>query len=125
MAESRRFVCTQCAHEIEAWSDGNPFYLDERGRKRHAYHPDHENLDRCVGNDVPHLVFRADKERKSIRARPAPSAGNARQNRWLRRGSWKERLVLFVAAGSSIGIERGSQCRRPGCRPTIVTGMGS
>jgi Zn finger protein HypA/HybF involved in hydrogenase expression len=40
-----------------AWSDGQPYYRDERGRKRYAHHPDHENLARCIGNDVPHLCL--------------------------------------------------------------------
>jgi hypothetical protein len=57
MAECRRFVCGRCARAVDAWSDGNPYYVDEGGQKRYAYHPDHENLARCVGNDVPHLCL--------------------------------------------------------------------
>ena len=55
MAECIRFVCENCENAIEAWSDGNPFYIDEAGKKQYAYHPDHENLARCIGNDSPHL----------------------------------------------------------------------
>jgi DNA-directed RNA polymerase subunit RPC12/RpoP len=57
MAEGRFLSCTHCNRRILAWSDGNPYFRDERGRKRYAYHPDHENLARCVGNDEPHLCL--------------------------------------------------------------------
>jgi len=57
VAQRIRFVCDQCGRSVEAWSDGNPYYLDQDGKKRYAYHPDHENLDRCIGNDVPHLCL--------------------------------------------------------------------
>jgi len=57
MAEGLRFVCSGCDHAIEVWSDGNPYYIDESGDKKYAYHPDHENLARCVGNDTPHLCL--------------------------------------------------------------------
>jgi predicted RNA-binding Zn-ribbon protein involved in translation (DUF1610 family) len=55
MAESTLFVCNACRKAVESWSDGNPYYIDEAGAKRYAYHPDHERLARCVGNDSPHL----------------------------------------------------------------------
>jgi DNA-directed RNA polymerase subunit RPC12/RpoP len=54
MAQAQRFVCDNCGHAVEAWSDGNPYYIDEAGAKQYAYHPDHERLARCVGNDSPH-----------------------------------------------------------------------
>jgi predicted RNA-binding Zn-ribbon protein involved in translation (DUF1610 family) len=57
MAEGVRFVCDVCGEEIEAWSDGNPYYLEPWGAKVYAYHPDHEALARCVGNDEPHLCL--------------------------------------------------------------------
>lgn len=57
MAEGLRNVCGTCGHAIEAWSDGNPYYLDAAGAKQYAYHPDHELLDRCIGNDSPHLCL--------------------------------------------------------------------
>ena len=57
MAECVRFVCDGCGHAIEAWSDGNPYYLDPDGRKVYAYHPHHEELARCIGNDSPHLCL--------------------------------------------------------------------
>jgi hypothetical protein len=64
LAEARFFVCGGCGFEVEVWSDGNPYYRDERGRKRYAYHPDHENLARCVGNDEPHLCMACGAEAK-------------------------------------------------------------
>jgi predicted RNA-binding Zn-ribbon protein involved in translation (DUF1610 family) len=57
MAERRRFFCPACDFEIMAWSDGNPYYRDEKGEKQYAYHPDHEALERCIGNDVPHICL--------------------------------------------------------------------
>ncbi len=57
MAEGIRFVCKSCGAEIEAWDDGNPYYRDEAGRKKYAYHPDYEGLARCIGNDEPHLCL--------------------------------------------------------------------
>lgn len=56
MAEGVEFSCEHCGHTIEAWSDGNPYYLDERGRKRYAYHPSPE-LALCIGNHVPHVCL--------------------------------------------------------------------
>lgn len=62
MAAGVRWVCDHCSRSVEAWSDGNPYYIDVRGRKRYAYHPDHENLARCIGNDVPHLCLACGSE---------------------------------------------------------------
>ncbi len=57
MAEARQYVCDKCGNYVVAWSDGNPYYIDEHGEKRYAYHPDHERLARCVGNDSGHLCL--------------------------------------------------------------------
>ena len=54
MAEAIRFVCNKCNHLVVAWSDGNPYYLDELGVKQYAYHPNYEALALCIGNDSPH-----------------------------------------------------------------------
>ena len=62
MAEQFRYVCSVCLRTIEAWSDGNPYYIDETGCKQYAYHPDHERLARCIGNDSPHLCLACGKE---------------------------------------------------------------
>jgi DNA-directed RNA polymerase subunit RPC12/RpoP len=52
-----RYVCGACTRTLEAWDEGNPYYLDDDGGKHYAYHPDHELLQRCVGNDRPHLCL--------------------------------------------------------------------
>lgn len=57
MAQGVRCVCEGCGRGIEAWSDGNPYFIDEDGAKQYAYHPDHERLARCIGNDEPHLCL--------------------------------------------------------------------
>ena len=36
MAQAIRYVCGGCGHRTEAWSDGNPYYIDETGRKQYA-----------------------------------------------------------------------------------------
>ena len=56
MAESLCYICNHCHHAIEAWSDGNPYYIDETGKKQYAYHPD-PLFDLCIGNDSPHLCL--------------------------------------------------------------------
>ncbi|KUL01097.1 MAG: hypothetical protein XE11_2242 [Methanomicrobiales archaeon 53_19] len=62
VADAKRFVCGSCRRAIEAWSDGNPYYLDRDGQKHYAYHPNHERLDRCIGNDLPHLCLACDEK---------------------------------------------------------------
>ena len=62
MAESKRFVCSNCAAAVEVWSDGNPYYIDLNGEKQYAYHPDHERLAMCVGNDSPHICLGCGEE---------------------------------------------------------------
>ena len=57
MAEGVRYVCEGCGHAIEAWSDGNPYYINETGAKEYAYHPDDELVAQCIGNDSPHLCL--------------------------------------------------------------------
>ena len=78
MAEAFRFVCSGCRRAIEAWSDGNPYYIDEAGAKQYAFHPDHERLDRCIGNDSPHLCLSCGAEFKVDSRAPiaaCPSCG--------------------------------------------------
>ena len=62
MAQGFRFVCGGCAHTIEAWDEGNPYYIDDDGKKQYAYHPDHEKLDMCIGNDCPHMCLKCGAE---------------------------------------------------------------
>ena len=71
MAEGIKYVCGKCRHTIEAWSDGNPYYIDDHGGRQYAYHPDHERLARCIGNDVPNLCLsgmQGREHRRDIRA---------------------------------------------------------
>lgn len=62
MAMGITYVCGECKRAITAWDDGNPYYIDEAGAKQYAYHPDHENLARCIGNDSPHLCLACGEE---------------------------------------------------------------
>ena len=62
MAQCVESVCEGCGHGIQSWDDGNPYWIDDSGDKHYAYHPDHENLSRCVGNDSPHLCLSCGKE---------------------------------------------------------------
>ena len=79
MAEALRFVCDNCNHEVVAWSDGNPYYIDKTGAKQYAYHPDHDRLALCIGNDSPHhclgcgTEFKVDS-RAPVRAYPSCSS---------------------------------------------------
>jgi DNA-directed RNA polymerase subunit RPC12/RpoP len=57
MAECLRFTCSKCSYSIESWSDGNPYYYNEENKKVYAYHPNHADLERCLGNDVPHVCL--------------------------------------------------------------------
>lgn len=57
MAEAILNVCNGCGKSIEAWADGNPYYIQEDGQKKYAYHPNHEGLEKCIGNDSPHLCL--------------------------------------------------------------------
>lgn len=64
MADRIQFTCDSCGFAIKAWSDGNPFYIDEEGKKVYAYHPEHDELEKCIANDVPHLCLDCGKEVK-------------------------------------------------------------
>ena len=80
MAESVTYVCGGCGKRVGAWSDGNPYYLDESGAKRYAYHPNHEALDRCIGNDTEHLCLSCGAEFKVDSRSPVakcPGCGSA------------------------------------------------
>ncbi len=87
-------------------ADGNPYYIDEAGGKQYAYHPDHERLALCIGNDIPHLCLSCGKKFRLDSAPPppcAPSAGR-RHHRYLPSGRallpvlWKPRRVLCPEA---------------------------
>lgn len=64
MAQALLFVCNSCGKSVQAWSDGNPYFIDESGEKQYAYHPDHDRLALCIGNDTPHLCLKCGEEFK-------------------------------------------------------------
>jgi DNA-directed RNA polymerase subunit RPC12/RpoP len=57
MAQGIKNICSHCQASIEAWDDGNPYYIDYDGIKKYAYHPDFERFNRCIGNDSPHICL--------------------------------------------------------------------
>jgi len=62
MAECLRFICRACGKTVKSWSDGNPYYIDASMGKQYAYHPDHERLAMCTGNDTPHFCLTCGNE---------------------------------------------------------------
>lgn len=56
MAEGRTFVCTNCSHSLQAWDEGDPYYVDKRGKRRYVYHPSPER-DRATGVEWPALCL--------------------------------------------------------------------
>ena len=69
MAQGVHISCTACDFSTDAWSDGNPYYLDEQGNKHYAYHPDPE-ADRCTEVDVPHICMKCAHQFKVDSAAP-------------------------------------------------------
>lgn len=61
MAECIRYQCENCEFSVEVWSDGNPYFIDEQGRKQYAYHPS-ADFDKCIGNDADFLCLNCGKE---------------------------------------------------------------
>lgn len=62
MAEGIRFNCENCGKNFDAWSDGNPYFVNETGEKQYAYHPDHKNLEKCTGNDADFVCLNCGEE---------------------------------------------------------------
>lgn len=69
MAAGRKFECNQCSQAFIAWDEGDPYYRDERGLKRYAYHPDRER-DRCTDIEIPVLCLNCGKQAKIDSAKP-------------------------------------------------------
>lgn len=61
MAEGVMLKCDHCEFNAEAWSDGNPYYLDASGEKQYAYHPN-PHLALCTEVDTPHICMRCAHE---------------------------------------------------------------
>jgi hypothetical protein len=72
MAQGRNFICSHCEFQIEAWDDGNPYYVTETGRKKYAYHPD-PKLEECIGNDSPTICLNCGKRFKIDSRNPIPN----------------------------------------------------
>lgn len=64
------FVCSHCARSIAAWDDGNPYYIDETGKKCYAYHPS-ADVERCTGTDVSMVCLKCGDECMSDSAAPS------------------------------------------------------
>lgn len=69
MAAAMKFVCNECSHAFMAWDEGDPYYRDERGRKRYAYHPSPER-ERCTAVESPVLCLSCGNEGKVDSAKP-------------------------------------------------------
>lgn len=63
MAACRRFVCNCCSKAIESWDEGNPYFIDKKGKKQYAYHPS-SLRNQCIANDSPHLCLACGREFK-------------------------------------------------------------
>jgi predicted Zn-ribbon and HTH transcriptional regulator len=63
MAEGIQFLCSNCDQTIQAWSDGNMYYFDEKGKKQHVYHPmEMYFIEKCVGNETDFLCLSCGNE---------------------------------------------------------------
>ena len=75
---AQNFVCSRCARSVEAWVDGNPYYMDETGKKTYAYHPS-ADVELCTGNDASMLCLGCGEECMSDSAAPmtqCPTCGS-------------------------------------------------
>lgn len=63
MAGCIRYVCQNCGFDLESWDEGSPYFIDERGKKRYAFHPDPDR-DKCIGNDSPYICLECGKQFK-------------------------------------------------------------
>ena len=68
MAMGVLFRCSHCKVSLEAWDEGDPYYV-EGGQKHYAYHPDADR-DRCTGIDVPHLCLSCGNQFTADSVRP-------------------------------------------------------
>jgi hypothetical protein len=102
MAMALRFVCGNCHRAIEAWDDGNPYYIDEASGKKYAHHPDHEALARCVGNDSPHLCLACGQKFMVDSRSPAANCPGMRGRRHCQHLSPASTLPLPVLQGGQL-----------------------
>ncbi len=100
MAMRLVFNCDACARSVGVWSDGNPYYRDESGRKRYAYHPDHENLERCIGNDLPHTCMTCGGEQKVDSLKPVLRCRKCRDEALIETRDLEGQTCPFCKRGS-------------------------
>lgn len=62
MAQCVRYICDNCLRVVKSWSDGNPYFINEHGNKQYAYHPNYDDLERCIGNDIPYFCLACGEE---------------------------------------------------------------
>lgn len=61
MAAGKVLTCSACDRQVEAWDEGDPYFLDAQGEKQYAYHPDPQRA-LCTGLDVPSLCLHCGAE---------------------------------------------------------------
>lgn len=104
MAECIRYLCNHCSKELQSWSDGNPYFINDSGGKEYAYHPDHEGLARCIGNDSPYLCLRCGHGFRVDSRSPSPAARRAEQQPSDPPLSWRGCRARFASRARSCWI---------------------
>ena len=122
MAQGFRFVCGKCDHTIVAWNDGNPYYFESvitktgkvKQKKKSAYHPNHELLERCVGNDAEHLCLSCKKEFMVDSQVPITTCPKCKSSKIVRNDGFERKVVsLLSRKGCSVmGITLSHECER-------------
>ena len=77
MALGKTFVCTGCARAIEAWDEGDPYYVDADGERRYVFHPSPER-ERATGVEWPALCLACGAEvtrDSALAPGPCPACG--------------------------------------------------
>lgn len=80
MAVGYEFKCDACPFAFEAWDDGDPYLIDEEGRKWHVYHPD-PDCDLAVGVDLPYLCLDCGSRFKIDSRKPRTTCRRCRRAR--------------------------------------------
>lgn len=99
MAEGLLFVCNHCQHQIEAWSDGNPYYFDDEGAKHYAYHPD-PLFESCVGNEVPYICLQCGHSLMSDTTNPTLSCPSCQSENIVKNFHLEGRPCPYCSQGA-------------------------
>ncbi|MFM8581349.1 MAG: hypothetical protein ACKOFW_07580, partial [Planctomycetaceae bacterium] len=83
MAMGTQIKCDKCGRGVMSWDDGNPYYIDEQGQKHYAYHPDHEALERCIGNDAESMCLDCGLEFKVDSRAPVTACPGCHSTHWV------------------------------------------